>query len=189
MGSSPATTPEAGTRPRQDAPRDSLFASSHPGPMRTSLIFPKRMPAHSEQGLGNKKPLFVQAATPSSPTPHGWEPGLRRCPSALPCGSPRRPGGCQSALAGLAGHGAAQPLADSPQSLSLMLSRRAGPSGTALSWIPLATMFSSKHCCQTTVSGAMSPRSCRAPATPVIGVGWRGQKRRVGDGDPRAEGT
>lgn len=59
--SSPATTPEAGTRPRQDAPRDSLFASSHLGPMRTSLTPPKQltMTAHSEQAPGSKKPFFL----------------------------------------------------------------------------------------------------------------------------------
>lgn len=108
----------------------------------------------------------------------------------MPCGSPRRPGGCQAALAGLGwpGHGAAQPLAESPQSLSLTLSRRAGPSGTALSWIPLAAMFSNKRCCQTTVSGAMSPRSCRAPPSPVIGVGWRGGKIQVWGRGPSGGG-
>lgn len=81
MGSSPATTPEAGTRPRHDAPRDSPFASSHLGPMRTSLTPPKRMPAHSEQAPDSKKPFFVQAATPFSQTLLGWEPGLRLSPT------------------------------------------------------------------------------------------------------------
>lgn len=72
-------------------PEDSLFASPHLGLMHTSVTPPKRMPAHSKQALGSKKPFFVQAATPSSPARLGWEPGLRRCPSVLPCGSPRQP--------------------------------------------------------------------------------------------------
>lgn len=80
MGSPPATTPEAGTQRRHDAPRETLFTSSHLGPMRTSLTSTKRMPAHGEQAPGSKKPIFVQAATPSSQTLLGWEPGLRRCP-------------------------------------------------------------------------------------------------------------
>lgn len=66
-----------------EVPRDSLFASCHLGPMRTSPTPPKRMPAHSEQAPGSKKPFFIQAATPSSQTLLGWEPGLR-CPAALP---------------------------------------------------------------------------------------------------------
>lgn len=168
-------------------PRDTLFASPHLGPMHTSVTPPDRMWAHSEQTLGGKKPFCVQAAAPSPPAPLGWEPGLRGCPSALPCGlsPPPQPG---ASLPWPGWHGSAQPLAGSPQSLSLMLSWRAGPSGTALSWILLAAMFSSKRCCQTTVSGAMSPRSRRAPATLVLGVGW-GENGRVGEGDPRAEGV
>ncbi|XP_032922422.1 uncharacterized protein LOC116999631 [Catharus ustulatus] len=48
--------------------------------MRSSLTPTKRMPAHSEQAPGSRKPFFVQAATPSSQTLPGWEAGLRRYP-------------------------------------------------------------------------------------------------------------
>lgn len=82
-------TPDRG----RTCPEKSLFASPDLRPLHTSITPPKRIPAHSDQALGSKKPFFVQAATPSSPAPLGREPVLPRCPSALPAALSAASGG------------------------------------------------------------------------------------------------
>lgn len=154
--------------------------------MHTSVTPPKRMPAHSEQALGSKKPFFVQAATPSS-LQLRWA-GSRGCSVAPPrclAALPTTPAGCQSALVELAQLSTA--LGGEPAELVTYAklegwSQRYGSVLDSSRSDVFAQALLSNHGKRRNVTQVL-PCS-RYPRA----RGGMGEDGRVGDGDTRAEG-